>query len=44
MKITNLSSRHSEFKFGFMFTGDGDHRKELIVTAPYVELALGFDW
>lgn len=44
MKITNNSSRHSDFRFDFMFTGDADHRKELIVTIPFLELALGFDW
>ena len=44
MKLTNLSSRHSEFKFAFMFTSKADHRKELILTVPYFELAVGFDW
>jgi hypothetical protein len=44
MKITNLTSRHPEFKFDFMFTGDGDHRKELLITIPFIELGLGFDW
>ena len=27
-----------------MFTGDGDHRKELLITIPFIELGLGFDW
>jgi hypothetical protein len=44
MKITNNSSRHSDFRFDFMFTDEADHRKELIITVPFFEFALGFDW
>lgn len=46
MKITPMVLRHPEFRFDFLFTEEyeTDHRRELIITIPFVDFCLGFDW
>jgi hypothetical protein len=44
MKLTKYWTKHQEFTFRILWTGEADHRRELMLCFPFRELSIGFDW
>ena len=44
MKISKHFYYIQEFKFAILWLKNLDHRRELVITLPYREFVLGFDW